>query len=626
MPTQVPFTAHRRALLGFLVALLSVSVLFVPAAPAEAAKKPAKPKLVVKSKPAAVTAGTRATIKGRVRGRVRGGRRNLRVDLQRRRGRGFRASSTVRVSRKSRFALRWTAPTKPGKVRLRLRLRRGQKVLAFSRPWTVQVRRPESPKGRTQVIAPGSITAAPAPGQAGQLRVKGDPRLRPGDIVAVGIGDATPFGFLGRVTVVKRVGSETVLDTVPTTLIDAVPEGKIDQHIVNGELEGGREEQVAGRAANSGPELRRTVRSTFVCTGSRKVTVKGVVGVNSDIDIDASWGPFKGVSASFIGEVKASAELSASAEGSASCKTGPHTLFTTTLRPIQFAVGVLPVVVVPKVTVYLTAEGKVEASVLSEINGSVSAKAGLEYSDGQARPVAEFNKDFGFTPPDPQGSASLSATASPTLDLLLYGVGGPQATFNVGLAVNANPDASPRWKLTAPVSLTAKLVAPVLKISTGTLTVYQNEFLLAQEGDESGEGAIGFDEYPEGTTISNQYANLGVVFDSSPFTTGDGANPTSPVLSGQPRFEGPISGYFVQPNTNNPATVNRLQMDVGYINDPGSVEIVATLANGRTIRALADQEGIDRIFIAARGIRSFVVRPIGEEAAGYAMDNLSFGG
>src|SRR5689334_14810164 len=45
-------------------------------------------------------------------------------------------------------------------------------------------------------------------------------------------------------------------------------------------------------------------------------------------------------------------------------------------------------------------------------------------------------------------------------------------------------------------------------------------------------GTITFSEFPEGTSITNQYQSSGIIFGGdSPFVTGDSSNPTSPVLS-----------------------------------------------------------------------------------------------
>ncbi len=621
-----------------LVAIL----LLVVCAPAQAGGKPRhhqSPQLRVVVKPAAVDAGSEVTVQGRISGLGKRKPSAYRLDLQAKSGKKFQTLATAKPTGKRRYSLAYQAPRSAGTVRLRVLLRSGKRELRHSKPWSLTVRVaqavPAAQAPRTLVVDPANVLAIPAPGQPGTLRLKGQADLHVGDIVAIGVGPNTPYGFLAKVTSVSFNGSETIAETVPATLPEALPEGEFSQHLDGGEIDS---EAVAANAAGaqsgqsqapsataSGP-AQIPVAAAFKCGGGAVVQVNGSVALNPSIDIDAGWSVFGGVHARFVGKATASAELSASAEAAASCNVGPQLLFKRVLQPITFTVGPVPVVIVPVVSAYLSASGKVEASVDTEVHGSVTASAGIEYSHGDAHPVGGFEHEFGWTPPDPQGSAQLGAKVSPTLDLLVYGVGGPQAQFNVGLQVDADLFDDPAWTLTAPVSLTAKLAIPALHISTGELTVYQRSFLLAQAGDDTVQGLIHFDEFSEGTTITNQYANVGVVFDSPVFISSDGANPTSPVLSGTPQFEGPIVGHFVVPATGAPTTVNSLQLDAGYINNPGSVEIVAHLADGRTRTAIADHLGIDQISISTRGIASFSAQAVSAEDAGFAIDNLGFGG
>ncbi len=68
---------------------------------------------------------------------------------------------------------------------------------------------------------------------------------------------------------------------------------------------------------------------------------------------------------------------------------------------------------------------------------------------------------------------------------------------------------------------------------------------------------ITFSEYPMWTAISNQYESQGIIFNGdSPFITSDGANPTSPILSGTPLFSGRVGGQFTNP-------VNSFQVEAG---------------------------------------------------------------
>lgn len=135
--------------------------------------------------------------------------------------------------------------------------------------------------------------------------------------------------------------------------------------------------------------------------------------------------------------------------------------------------------------------------------------------------------------------------------------------------------------------------------------------------------AITFDEYGSGTTVTTQYADRGVVFTSNVYVTGDGSNPTSPVLSGVPLFQGPIRGRFVIPGTTTPTTVFGFSLDVGYIDSRNSVEVTYYDAAGATIGSMKAQSlGIDRITVRAKDIASFSVHTVSDEPAGFAIDNL----
>src|SRR5689334_14305440 len=56
--------------------------------------------------------------------------------------------------------------------------------------------------------------------------------------------------------------------------------------------------------------------------------------------------------------------------------------------------------------------------------------------------------------------------------------------------------------------------------------------------------AITFSEYSLGTTVTSQYQSRGVRFTSSVYIAADEAQPTTPALSGTPKFQGPIDATF----------------------------------------------------------------------------------
>lgn len=138
---------------------------------------------------------------------------------------------------------------------------------------------------------------------------------------------------------------------------------------------------------------------------------------------------------------------------------------------------------------------------------------------------------------------------------------------------------------------------------------------------------ITFSEFPIGTAITTQYRNVGIDFGGdSPFITTDGSNPTSPVLSGTPMFNGGVAGRFV----NRDGTIRAVEafsVDVGYIDSPGSVEVVTVDVAGATLdTTVIDRTGIVNVAVAKPGIAGFAVQATGSEPAGFAIDNVAFAG
>lgn len=137
---------------------------------------------------------------------------------------------------------------------------------------------------------------------------------------------------------------------------------------------------------------------------------------------------------------------------------------------------------------------------------------------------------------------------------------------------------------------------------------------------------ITFSEFPIGTPISSQYQDLGIIFEGSgPFITTDGANPTSPVLSGSPRFEGDITGKFVEPGTDRPTVVKSFTFDAGYFDDFGSTRIEWFDPEGQKLgQSINSQLGIERLTFEGGNIASWRISVAENEPAGYAIDNVSF--
>jgi hypothetical protein len=138
---------------------------------------------------------------------------------------------------------------------------------------------------------------------------------------------------------------------------------------------------------------------------------------------------------------------------------------------------------------------------------------------------------------------------------------------------------------------------------------------------------ITFSEYPLGTAISNQYAEQGIIFGGdNPFISLDAANPTAPVLSGTPRFQGSIEGIFVDPSDGEtPAIVQSFSLDAGYFDALGSTRIEWFDPDGNKLGQRTNTKySIERFNIEGGNIARWRIAIIENEPAGYAIDNVSF--
>jgi hypothetical protein len=140
-------------------------------------------------------------------------------------------------------------------------------------------------------------------------------------------------------------------------------------------------------------------------------------------------------------------------------------------------------------------------------------------------------------------------------------------------------------------------------------------------------GPITFSEYPVGTYIDSQYAAEGIVFGGdSPFISTDGANPTSPVLSGSPRFFGSVEGAFVDPSDGStPAVVESFSVDAGYFDELSTTRLEwFDPDNNKLGQASNSQYGIENFHVSGGNIARWKFSIFAVEPAGYAVDNVIF--
>lgn len=141
-------------------------------------------------------------------------------------------------------------------------------------------------------------------------------------------------------------------------------------------------------------------------------------------------------------------------------------------------------------------------------------------------------------------------------------------------------------------------------------------------GQSLGGGVCG--GAPTGCVIGTPTGPLGLAANAPiTFITSDGANPTSPVLSGTPTFNGPIAMLF---------SVDQygVGLDGGFFNAIGGTAITAFDRNGNILGSVTNTGlGIEFLGLVTddgtASIAGLLFSLVGPEPAGFAIDNVRFG-
>ena len=192
---------------------------------------------------------------------------------------------------------------------------------------------------------------------------------------------------------------------------------------------------------------------------------------------------------------------------------------------------------------------------------------------------------------------------------------------------------------TAEVSADSFITGYTTMVAVGGVTLSNQNIALEPADVErvtqaTGNNLLTFSEYSVNTTITDQYP--GIQFggrldisgnslglrDDSPFITTDTSAPTSPVLSGVPRFEGPLAAIFDDPQV-------EFQFSAGYFDTLGDTNISVYDTDGLLLQSVSNDDNGIEVFAFRSSTGSalikgfeFIVGPL--EAAGAAIDNLVY--
>lgn len=319
---------------------------------------------------------------------------------------------------------------------------------------------------------------------AGELEVQvsgavvTDPRgLVAGDVLAVGIGPATPYGLLRRVEEVRDAGDGSfVLATGPAALEEAIPQGGLafsgllepepmalgasDLSATETSNDGGGGVTRARGALEGGdmPAQLQWSLDNLKCRNDKGNAVsfeakfKLEQHLTPSFDFALDWTGDEPPTGHATVGLSGTGKLTLTATGAVNCSlTGP-VLAERRLRPIAFLVAGVPVVVVPTVLV----DAKLSLGAAEQVEVQV-ATAGALGAPGSTTATVTFGPDdvtgtgtFDWTA-TLSGSLHATVTGSvaitPRFKALFYGVFGPEVSLTSTVEAVLQPCQTPWWKV-----------------------------------------------------------------------------------------------------------------------------------------------------------------------------------
>ncbi|GEM83245.1 Ig-like domain-containing protein [Meiothermus hypogaeus] len=299
----------------------------------------------------------------------------------------------------------------------------------------------------TKVLDAGSRNALSEVSPDGTLRF--DPRsgvenrLKAGDVVVSEPAQAIPDGLLRKVRAVRVEGGAVLVETEPAKIQEAIHRGSLS---VRRELKlEDLRSSVSLQQGVSVQGFRHTLNTDFGTGGRIRAT--GTLEINPVLDFDLGLRCDETVRVPLLGRICAEwPDLEVLArvgvEQSANLRLTGELAYTFerewpiathNFAPLTFFIGPVPVVLTPKLTIFLRADGEVTARFNFEVQQSLTLIAGFEYnSDRGFRDLSEHRATLELQPPTLEGRVLAQATAGVRFQVLLYGVVGPYGELRGG--------------------------------------------------------------------------------------------------------------------------------------------------------------------------------------------------
>lgn len=317
-------------------------------------------------------------------------------------------------------------------------------------------------------------------------------RLRTGDVLVSQPSPAAQYGYLRKVTAIRRAGSGYVVDSVQAKLTEAISKGNVN---ASGELSPAptglagqplvlskktNDSRSLGAAIDEGDGFKfdQAIDVTVNFDGSEDgVEGSGSFRVQGNVYFNAGYNVGIGIEPCFAippacvdrfeawagGEFKSKLRVTANFNGRVSKE---KVIAPVPLSPIVFFIGPIPVVLVPKINVILGVNGEASIDFVFEAKAESAIKVGAKWTEDEGwRDISEFNLfDGEVIETKLEADLRLEAYAKVDAKILLYNVVGPGMDLSIGAEVDVETGRKPFWRIRGHVVTNVKFEVGIEEI------------------------------------------------------------------------------------------------------------------------------------------------------------------
>lgn len=282
-------------------------------------------------------------------------------------------------------------------------------------------------------------------------------KLQTGMIIAGGISDVSPYGFLKKITGVTNNGSNSTFTTENATFEDAFINLSVDfsRQLTFGDVSGSNNLKKGVNVKSVNGEGFFVEADNVIlwdgdgnpATTEDQIKANGSFFMDPIVNLDFKIRRRRLEDLYFSLKNNQSTDLTVFVGSEIMPREVEISLTRITMNPICIQAGLVPIIIIPVLEVTLGAKIGVNLRVQTEASQSSTLEYGVQYQNGSWEPISHAEMSFSYQPPQLSASAEVKGYFGPQLNLLIYGIAGPYTDANAFMKLGADVFATPWWTL-----------------------------------------------------------------------------------------------------------------------------------------------------------------------------------